>query len=138
MIELILLGLQSLATLAKHPALNDRSPAANDDIVEMLLLWSALIAEGSDAYDDLKEFTGVIQAMVAEQRGPSRAEWDVMEGRLGSAQARLAAVKAELTSEPTEEELAAAKQAEIQELERLGLERDLTDEESARLVELTE
>ena len=66
---------------------------------ELLGILGALISQGDDALDDLKEFTSVIEEMAAKGRAPSASEWDVMRARSDDAHARLQAAKEELLAE---------------------------------------
>ena len=106
-VQLILLGIQSINQLLNNPALGGGSSVKAQEASELLGILAMLITEGEDAYEDLKEFTQLIKTMAEEGRAPTRVEWENLRAREQLAHERLQAVKEELTSseeEPEEEE----------------------------------
>ncbi len=102
-LSLALLAINGLRTVLSNPALGGGSSVQLGQASELLGILGALISQGDDALDDLKEFTGVIEEMAAKGRAPSPSEWDVMRARSEDAHARLQAAKAELLGEEEEE-----------------------------------
>ena len=103
MLELVLLGVQSIATLLNNPKIGG-SNLRTSEAAELLGLLGMLIAEGDDAYDDLKEFTDQVKEMVDRNRGPTPTEWANLRARQQAAHDRLQAVKEELTLEEDDED----------------------------------
>lgn len=103
-ISMILLALNGMRTVLANPAIGGGSSVKMGEASELLGLLGMLIAEGDDAYDDLKAFTAVIQEMADRGRGPTPTEWEGIRLRSDDAHARLQAVKAELLGEEEEEE----------------------------------
>jgi len=97
-IELVLVALRGISTLLGGVKIRGR------DGSELLGLLASLIEEGADAFEDLKAFTGTIEAMVTDNRDPTSAEWDDLRSRGQAAHDRLQAVKAELEPEAEVEE----------------------------------
>ncbi len=95
-LALALTALRGISTLLGGVTIRGR------DGSELLNLLASLVEEGADAFEDLKAFTGTIEAMVADNRDPTSAEWDDMRSRGQAAHDRLQAVK-EALSEPEEE-----------------------------------
>jgi hypothetical protein len=60
-----------LALIARDPALGYRGQA----ITEALALISTLVTKGEEARAELEALAAQIQAMVAEDREPSKTEW---------------------------------------------------------------
>lgn len=102
-IELIALGIQSISTLLNNPKLGGGSSLRLNEASELLAMFATLVAEGDDAYDDLKEFTERVADMAEAGRGPTRIEWMNMRAREQSAHDRLQAVKEELLGGEGEE-----------------------------------
>ena len=98
-ISLILLAVNGIRTVINNPALGGGSSVKFDEASELLGILGTLIGQGADGVNDLKEFTEVIESMVAQGRAPSSAEWDIMRGRSDDAHARLQAAKEELLGE---------------------------------------
>ena len=98
-VEMILLAVSGLRTVMANPALGGGSSVRLDQASELLGILGALIEEGDDAYDDLKDFTETIQTMAKQGREPSADEWDILRGRSDAAHARLQAAKDELLAE---------------------------------------
>lgn len=101
-VELILLGVRSVATLLNNPNIGGSNVKVNE-AAELLGLLATLVEEGDDALDDLKEFTDSVKAMVEQNRGPTPTEWANLRARQQSAHDRLQAVKEELEGEEEEE-----------------------------------
>lgn len=98
-VELIIIGVQSLAKLLSNPNIGGGGHVRLAEASELLALLGTLIAEGDDAYDDLKEFTAEVELMAAQNRAPTDVEWANMRARQKSAHERLQKVKEELTGE---------------------------------------
>lgn len=103
-ISLALLAINGLSTVLSNPALGGGSSVKLGQASELLGILGALISQGDDALDDLKEFTKAIEAMAAEGRPPNDSEWAVMRARSDDAHARLQAAKEELLGEEEPEE----------------------------------
>ena len=103
-ISLALLAINGLSTVLSNPALGGGSSVKLGQASELLGILGALISQGDDALDDLKEFTKTIESMAAEGRPPNDAEWNVMRARSDDAHARLQAAKEELLEEEEPEE----------------------------------
>lgn len=101
-VELIIIGVQSLAKLLSNPNIGGGGHVRLAEASELLALLGTLIAEGDDAYDDLKEFTAEVELMAAQNRAPTDVEWANMRARQKSAHDRLQAVKKELGEEEEE------------------------------------
>jgi hypothetical protein len=99
-VELVIVALRGISMLLGGIKIRGR------DGSELLGLLASLIEEGAETFEDLKAFTATIEAMVADNRDPTSAEWDDMRSRGQAAHDRLQAVKDELTAEeePVEEE----------------------------------
>lgn len=102
-ISLAILAINGLSTVLSNPALGGGSSVKFGQASELLGILGALISQGDDALDDLKEFTKTIENMAAEGRSPNDSEWDVMRARSDDAHARLQAAKEELLEEEEEE-----------------------------------
>lgn len=98
-VEMILLAVSGLRTVMANPALGGGSSVRLNQASELLGILGTLIEQGDDAYDDLKEFTEMIEDMVSKGREPTPDEWDIMRGRSDDAHARLQAAKEELQAE---------------------------------------
>lgn len=96
-LALALTALRGISTLLGGVKIRGREGS------ELLNLLASLIEEGAEVFEDLKAFTTTIEAMVADNRNPTPAEWDDMRSRGQAAHDRLQAVKEELTAEPEEE-----------------------------------
>jgi hypothetical protein len=92
-LALALTALRGISTLIGGVKIRGREGS------ELLNLLASLIEEGAEVFDDLKAFTTTIEAMVADSRNPTPAEWDDMRARGQAAHDRLQAVKAELQVE---------------------------------------
>jgi len=103
-ISLALLAINGLSTVLSNPALGGGSSVKMGQAAELLGILGALISQGDDALDDLKEFTATIEEMAAKGRAPTPGEWDVMRARSDDAHARLQAAKEELLGEEEPEE----------------------------------
>jgi hypothetical protein len=103
-ISLALLAINGLSTILSNPALGGGSSVKLGQASELLGILGALISQGDDALDDLKDFTSLIEEMAAKGRAPSAGEWDVMRARSDDAHARLQAAKEELLGEEESEE----------------------------------
>jgi hypothetical protein len=103
-ISLALLAINGLSTILSNPALGGGSSVKLGQASELLGILGALISQGDDALDDLKDFTSLIEEMAAKGRAPSPGEWDVMRARSDDAHARLQAAKEELLEEEEPEE----------------------------------
>lgn len=112
-VELIIIGVQSLAKLLSNPNIGGGGHVRLAEASELLGLLGTLIAEGDDAYDDLKEFTAEVELMAAQNRAPTDVEWANMRARQKSAHDRLQAVKDELTEEPQPEPLPEPEEEEV-------------------------
>jgi hypothetical protein len=103
-ISLAILAINGLSTVLSNPALGGGSSVRMGQASELLGILGALISQGDDALDDLKEFTKSIEAMAAEGRPPNDSEWAVMRARSDDAHERLQAAKEELLEEEEPEE----------------------------------
>lgn len=136
--------LRSLQVISNNPALGGGSSLRMTEISELLGLFGQLFERGDEALDELKAFADVVEAMAKEGRAPTRAEWDTLRGRSDAAHetiqdAAAAAAAEEERERIADEEAEAARQAiadEIAALEAIP-EEDRTDEQAARLEELT-
>ncbi len=141
--------LRSLQIVSNNPAIGGGSTLRTQEISELLGLFGQLFERGDEALEELQEFADIVGAMAAENRNPSRAEWetlrarsdvahDVIQEAAAEAQAREDAEQDE-RDRIADEEAEAARQAiaaEIAELEAIPDE-DLTEEQRARLELLT-
>jgi len=98
-ISLAILAVNGLRTVMGNPALGGGSSVRLDQASELLGILGVLLEQGDDAYEDLKDFTETIQAMVKGGREPSAAEWDILRQRSDDAHARLQRAKEELLEE---------------------------------------
>lgn len=98
-LSIVLLAVNGIRTVLANPALGGGSSVRLDQASELLGILGALIERGDDALGELKDFTDTIEAMAAEGRGPTSAEWDALRGRSDDAHARLQEAKEELTAE---------------------------------------
>ena len=98
-VTLAIAALSSIRLLLSNPALNGAGTVKTAQASEILGTLTAILAHGDDAYDDLKEFTATVAALVASKRQPNRAEWDILRSRSDDAHARMQAVKEELLGE---------------------------------------
>lgn len=103
-ISMAILAINGLSTVLSNPALGGGSSVKMGQASELLGILGALISQGDDALDDLKEFTKTIEDMAEKGRAPNDAEWDVMRARSDDAHARLQAAKEELLEEEEPEE----------------------------------
>lgn len=101
-ISLAIIAINGLGLVLNNPALGGGSSVKFAEASELLGLLGALLQEGDDAYEDLKEFTAMVEAMAEEGRHPSRVEWDNLRARGQSAHDRLQAVQEEILGEETE------------------------------------
>lgn len=143
-LTIISAAIRGIGLLANNPALGGGSSVRFTEVNELLGILGGLIEAGSDAHGELKAFSEKIADMVREGRGPTRLEWESLRARSVAAsetiQAAAAAVREEEEAEqpdpPDPAAAEAADLAEIAAIEATELERDLTDEELARLAEL--
>lgn len=98
-LSLALLAINGLRTVLSNPALGGGSSVKTNQASELLGILGALISQGDDALDDLKEFTQTIERMAEQGRPPSDDEWNIMRARSDDAHARLQAAKDELLGE---------------------------------------
>lgn len=69
--------LRSLATVAGDPALGYRGAA----VVSVLELISVALKAGSQGWEDLQKLHAQVDAMVAENREPTKDEWAELRER---------------------------------------------------------
>jgi len=127
-LQLIMVALNGLSVLVNNPAIGG-SNLKFQEASELLSILSLLITRGEEGYEDLKAFAEEIQKMVDENRGPTPTEWKTMRARSDVAHETIQ--KARRAAE-ARQELA----DELDALEAIS-EEDLTEEQSARLGELT-
>jgi hypothetical protein len=92
---LVLSGvLQTLATVARNPALSGGAGGANaNTYADLLELASRLVVRGNEALDDLEELKAEVDEMVASGAKPDQSKIDEWKARSDKAHDELQAMK---------------------------------------------
>jgi hypothetical protein len=98
-LSLAIIAINGLGLVLNNPARGGGSSVKFAEAAELLGLLGAILTEGDDAYEDLKEFTAMITSMVEMSRDPSRVEWAALRARGQDAHDRLQEVKEEILGE---------------------------------------
>ena len=102
MLQMAILAINGIRLVLVNPALGGGSSVRLDQASELLGILGTLLLQGDSAREDLKEFTGVIEAMVKDGREPTSTEWAFLRARSDDAHNRLQDVKKELLAEEEE------------------------------------
>jgi len=133
-ISLALIAIRGVSTVLHNPALGGGSSASSRNVSNLLLIFSDLLEEGDEAYEEMKEFAETVAAMAAEGRSPTREERQFLRARRAAAHERYQAAKERILN-PQEEPTVLDEQALetlIATLEDIP-EEDRTDEENEEL-----
>ena len=90
--NLVLMVLRGLATLAVNPALGGGG-LSRERLAAYLSLGADIIQRGEDGYEQFKAFAEEIDAMVKENRQPSQKDFDALRARDDAAWARIKAAQ---------------------------------------------
>jgi hypothetical protein len=85
MLELILLFLRSLSSIATDPALGARGAA----IKSVLDLAALAVERGAEGADQLKALVSAVKAMADEGREPTPEEWNTLKEQSDAAHAAI-------------------------------------------------
>lgn len=101
---LVLTAISGVRLMLTNPLLGGGGTVKASEASELLGLLGAILAQGDDAYDDLKAFTERVEMIANENRSPTPAEWEIFRERSDDAHDRLQAVKDELLGQDDEED----------------------------------
>lgn len=132
-LELVLVAIRGLSVITNNPALGGGSSLKMKEASDFLALLGELVERGDEAHDELVEFTGIIEKMVEENRGPNREELQTLRDRSDAAHDVIQDAAAEIEAEEKAKEEEEQRLKDEAEAEEQRLKEEALKEDLARL-----